>query len=47
LRAVGQDGERKGYTQANGERTLARLIVREMQALVLSIVDGGARGRVA
>jgi hypothetical protein len=47
LRAVGQDGERKGYTQANGERTLARLIAREMQALVLSIVDGGARRRVA
>jgi transposase len=39
LRAVGQDGERKGYTQANGERTLARLIVREMQALVLSEVE--------
>jgi hypothetical protein len=37
--------QHKSYTQAKGERTLARVIVREMQALGVSIADPGARRR--
>jgi hypothetical protein len=39
--------QHKSYTHANGARSLARLIVREMQGRVLSIVDPGSRTRVA